>query len=68
MLLGLFCTQILFYLFQISGIILLVAMIGAILLHLEKGKCKNKVILIKFQREKDSSVSLVDVKSGKGEN
>ena len=55
------------HLFQISGIILLVAMIGAIALTFSKREnVKRQNYFDQIQREKDSSVSLVDVESGKG--
>tara|TARA_B100001123_G_scaffold342859_1_gene389175 strand:+ start:8 stop:640 length:633 start_codon:yes stop_codon:yes gene_type:complete len=55
------------HLFQISGIILLVAMIGAITLTFSKREnIKRQSYFDQIQREKDSAVSLVDVESGKG--
>ena len=55
------------HLFQISGMILLVAMIGAITLTFSKrGNIKRQNYFDQIQREKDSAVSLVDVESGKG--
>jgi len=55
------------HLFQISGIILLVAMIGAIALTFSKREnVKRQNYFDQIQREKDSSVSLIDVESGKG--
>ena len=55
------------HLFQISGMILLVAMIGAITLTYSRREgTKRQSYLNQIQREKDSAVSLVDVESGKG--
>ena len=54
------------HLFQISGMILLVAMIGAITLTFSKREnIKRQSYFNQIQREKDSAVSLVDVESGK---
>ena len=54
-------------LFQISGIILLVAMIGAITLTFKKKEnIKRQSYFKQIQREKESAVSLVEVESGKG--
>ena len=55
------------HLFQIAGIILLVAMIGAITLTFSKREnIKRQNYFEQIQREKTNAVSLVDVKSGKG--
>jgi len=55
------------HLFQISGMILLVAMIGAITLTFsKKDNIKRQSYFNQIQREKDSAVSLVEVESGKG--
>ena len=55
------------HLFQVSGIILLVAMIGAITLTFSKREnIKRQSYFDQIQREKDSAVSLVEVESGKG--
>ena len=55
------------HLFQISGMILLVAMIGAITLTFSRRKnIKRQSYFTQIQREKDSAVSLVEVESGKG--
>ena len=55
------------HLFQISGMILLVAMIGAITLTFSKRvNIKRQNYFDQIQREKDSAVSLVEVESGKG--
>ena len=55
------------HLFQISGMILLVAMIGAISLTFSKREnIKKQSYFSQIQREKSSSVSLIDVESEKG--
>ena len=55
------------HLFQIAGMILLVAMIGAITLTFRKREnVKRQSYFDQIQREKDSAVSLVEVESGKG--
>ena len=55
------------HLFQISGMILLVAMIGAITLTFSKREnIKRQSYFDQIQREKDSAVSLVEVESCKG--
>ena len=55
------------HLFQISGMILLIAMIGAITLTYSRREgIKRQSYLNQIQREKDSAVSLVEVESGKG--
>ena len=55
------------HLFQISGIILLVAMIGAITLTFKKREnIKRQNYFNQIQREKASAVALVDVESYKG--
>ena len=55
------------HLFQISGMILLVAMIGAITITFTKREnVKRQNYFNQIQREKDSAVSLVEVESGKG--
>ena len=55
------------HLFQISGIILLVAMVGAITLTYSKREnVKRQSYFDQIQREKESAVSLVEVESGKG--
>ena len=57
------------HLFQISGMILLVAMIGAITLTFTKREnIKRQSYFDQIQREKDSAVSLVEVESCKGVN
>ena len=55
------------HLFQIAGMILLVAMIGAITLTFSKREnVKRQKYLKQIQREKQSAVYLADVKSGEG--
>ena len=55
------------HLFQIAGMILLVAMIGAITLTFSKrDNIKRQSYFKQIQREKASAVSLVEVESGKG--
>jgi len=55
------------HLFQISGMILLIAMIGAITLTFNKREnIKRQNYFAQIQREKSSAVSLIDVESGKG--
>ena len=55
------------HLFQISGMILLVAMIGAITLTFSRREnIKRQSYFDQIKREKDSAVSLVEVESGKG--
>ena len=55
------------HLFQISGIILLVSMIGAISLTFNKREnVKRQSYFQQIQREKSSSISLVEVESEKG--
>jgi len=55
------------HLFQISGMILLVAMIGAITLTFTKREnVKRQSYFDQIQRDKESAVSLVEVNSGEG--
>ena len=55
------------HLFQIAGMILLVAMIGAITLTFTKREnIKKQSYFKQIQREKSTSVSLVDVEKNKG--
>ena len=55
------------HLFQLSGMILLVAMIGAIVLtYRKRSGIKRQNYLSQISREKSEGVSLVDVKSNKG--
>ena len=56
-----------FILFQLSGLILLVAMIGAIVLTLRHRKnVKRQNILSQIYRDPDKSVEIRDVKPGQG--
>ena len=55
------------HLFQISGMILLVSMVGAIILTFRKRTgLKRQSYLKQVSREAKDSVDLIDVKSGKG--
>ena len=55
------------HLFQISGMILLVAMIGSITLTFSRREnIKRQSYFVQIQREQDSAVSLIEVESGKG--
>ena len=55
------------HLFQIAGMILLVAMIGAITLTFKKREnIKKQSYFDQIQREKTSSISLIEVEVGKG--
>ena len=55
------------HLFQISGMILLIAMIGAITLTFSRREnIKRQSYFSQIEREKDSAVSLAEVESGKG--
>jgi len=55
------------HLFQISGIILLIAMIGAITLTFSKKEnVKRQSYFKQIQREKETAVSLVEVERNKG--
>ena len=55
------------HLFQISGMILLIAMIGAITLTFSKREnIKRQNYFNQIQRDKASAVSLVEVESGRG--
>tara|TARA_Y100000590_G_C15612330_1_gene974339 strand:- start:679 stop:1308 length:630 start_codon:yes stop_codon:yes gene_type:complete len=55
------------HLFQISGMILLVSMIGAITLTFKKREnIKRQDYFEQIQRDKKSAISLVDVEKGKG--
>jgi len=55
------------HLFQISGMILLISMIGAItLIFTKRENIKRQSYFDQIQREKSSSVSLIEVESGKG--
>jgi len=55
------------HLFQLSGMILLVAMVGAIVLTFrKKSGLKRQSYFKQISRERDDSISLVDVKSKQG--
>tara|TARA_Y100000590_G_C15240676_1_gene833687 strand:- start:228 stop:689 length:462 start_codon:yes stop_codon:yes gene_type:complete len=55
------------HLFQIAGMILLIAMIGAITLTFSKREnIKRQSYLKQIQRERTTSISLVDVEKNKG--
>ena len=55
------------HLFQISGMILLIAMVGAITLIFEKREgIKRQNYFEQIHREKESGVTLIEVESGKG--
>jgi len=55
------------HLFQISGLILLVSMIGAITLTFSKREnIKRQSYFDQIKREKHSAISLIEVESGKG--
>jgi NADH-quinone oxidoreductase subunit J len=55
------------YLFEAAGLILLVAMIGAIVLTLHhKRDVKRQKVGLQVRRTRDESVELVDVESGRG--
>lgn len=57
------------FLFQVSGLILLVAMIGAIVLTFEKRtKMRKQVINDQVARDPKKAIKLVKVESGKGVN
>jgi len=57
------------HLFQLAGLILLVAMIGAIVLtYRKKEGVKRQSYFRQVSREKEEGVTLVDVKSNKGVN
>ena len=65
--LGLILYDRYFILFQLSGLILLVAMIGAIVLTLRHRKnIKRQNILSQIYRDPDKSVEIRDVKPGQG--
>ena len=55
------------FLFQMAGLILLVAMIGAIVLTLRKREnVKRQDVLEQIYRDPDATVHLVDIKPGQG--
>ena len=56
-----------FYAFQVSGLILLVAMIGAIALTLRhRDNIKRQDVLTQIYRTREEAAELVDVKPGQG--
>ena len=57
------------HIFQLSGMILLVAMIGAIILTFrQRSGLKRQSYFSQISREKSEGVQLVDVESNKGVN
>ena len=65
--LGLILYDRYFILFQLSGLILLVAMIGAIVLTLRHRKnVKRQNILSQIYRDPDKTLEILDVKPGQG--
>ena len=55
------------YLFQCAGLILLVAMIGAIVLTLRhKSYTKRQDVIMQMQRNKNDTIEIIDVKPGQG--
>ena len=57
------------HLFQISGLILLLSMIGAIVLTYRKREgVKRQDYFTQVGREREDSIKLVEVESGKGIN
>jgi NADH-quinone oxidoreductase subunit J len=65
--LGLILYDQYFLLFQLSGLILLVAMIGAIVLTLRhRGDVKRQDVIAQMMRDPAKSMELKDVKSGQG--
>ena len=55
------------YLFQCAGLILLVAMIGAIVLTLRhKSYTKRQDVIMQMQRDKNDAIEIIDVKPGQG--
>ena len=55
------------FLFQVAGLILLVAMIGAIVLTLRKRAwVKRQDVLVQMYRDPKAAVQLVDIKPGQG--
>jgi len=56
-----------FLLFQLSGLILLVAMVGAILLTLRhRADVKRQNVLAQMYRDPEAAMELRDVKPGQG--
>jgi NADH-quinone oxidoreductase subunit J len=55
------------FLFQAAGLILLVAMIGAIVLTLRKrGNVKRQDVMVQIHRDPATAIELKDIKSGQG--
>jgi NADH-quinone oxidoreductase subunit J len=55
------------FLFQLAGLVLLVAMVGAIVLTLRKRAwIKRQDVLVQMYRDPKSAVDLVDIKPGQG--
>ena len=54
------------YLFQLAGMILLVAMIGAIVLTLHHRPAKRQNIRDQLDRRREDTIEIVDVEVGKG--
>ena len=55
------------HIFQLSGMILLVAMVGAIVsTHTKRDSIKRQNVFSQISREKKSSISLVDVEKNRG--
>ena len=55
------------FLFQMAGLVLLVAMVGAIVLTLRKRQhVKRQDVLVQMYRDPKAAVHLVDIKPGQG--
>ena len=66
-LLGLIIYTDYIHLFQLSGMILLVAMVGAIVLtHTKRESIKRQNVFTQISREKKSSISLIEVEKNRG--
>ena len=65
--LGLILYDQYFLLFQLSGLILLVAMIGAIVLTMRhRTNIKRQDVMVQMSRDPDKAMELIDVKPGQG--
>ncbi|MEM6676782.1 MAG: NADH-quinone oxidoreductase subunit J [Pseudomonadota bacterium] len=65
--LGMILYDRFFYMFQVSGLVLLVAMIGAIVLTLRSREgVKKQDVLAQLYRTREQSVEIRDVKPGEG--
>jgi NADH-quinone oxidoreductase subunit J len=65
--LGLILYDQYFLLFQLSGLILLVAMIGAIVLTMRhRTNIKRQNVMIQMSRDPAKTMELIDVKPGQG--